>query len=107
MNFNGVHMILNGMSLYESKWDLYDFESDELIYIYTYICTYIYIYMVTPPPMDPPRALIFAKVPQIPIKPMLSGDFPVTGFLTVFLNSLSLTHTHTEGFSFCWLLFII
>ena len=43
--------------------------------------------------MDPPRALIFAKVPQIPIKPMLSGDFPVTGFLTVFLDSLSHTHT--------------
>ena len=67
---------------------------------------YIYIYMVTPPPMDPPRALIFAKVPQIPIKPLLSGDFPVTGFLTVFLNSPSHTHTH-GGFSFCWLLFII
>ena len=74
------------------------------MYIYTYIYVYIYIYG-HPPPMDPPRALIFAKVPQIPIKPMLSGDFPVTGFLTVFLNSPS--HTRTEGFSFCWLLFII
>ena len=65
---------------------------------------YIYIYMVTPPPppMDPPRALIFAKVPQIPIKPMLSGDFPVTGFLTVFLNSLS----HTHGWFFFLLAFV-
>ena len=69
------------------------------IFIYIYIY-FIYIYIWSPPPpppMDPPRALIFAKVPQIPIKPLLSGDFPVTGFLTVFLNSLS--HTH-GGFFF-------
>ena len=81
--------------------------SNEQIALNKCVCMYVCIYMVTPPPMDPPRALIFAKVPQIPIKPMLSGDFPVTGFVTVFLNSLSHTHTHTEGFSFCWLLFMI
>ena len=75
----------------------------EVWFIYIYVlCIRLYtsIYIWSPPPMDPPRALIFAKVPQIPIKPMLSGDFPVTGFLTVFLNSPS--HTRTEGFSFCW-----
>ena len=73
------------------------------MYMYMYMCIYIYGH---PPPMDPPRALIFAKVSQIPIKPLLSGDFPVTGFLTVFLNSPSHTHTHTHGGFFFLLAFV-